>query len=207
MFILLASLLYAKEPLLTTKQEAYPNLVKLIQEWIGQLDSSTAKNIAFNNLVRLGHIAHPYLLNTLISSPHALRKKRVIEILRQAKNQACVPILLKCLENNQEDPRVRGEAAAALGMFPIPEVLATLQKYAFHGDVRIHQAASHSLCQQTMHTAIPCLISLLKHWNVNIARKAYLRLLEITHRDKAPLDFEAWQQWWAEYQDIFEEPN
>lgn len=202
---LLAGWLHAKEELVATRQEAPPILIKRIQTWIEQLDNP--KSTSFENLVRLGKIAHVYLLNALVSSASPLRKKKVIEILRQSKNPDSIPVLLKCLDNSQEDPRVRGEAATALGMFPTPEVMEALQKYAFHRDVRIHQAASHSLCQIASYSAIPHLIFLLKHWDDSIARKAYLRLLETTRRDKASLDFEAWQQWWTEYQDIFEDRN
>lgn len=200
----LASQLLGEEILIFPKMDAHPELAKRIQGWIVQLEQPNSK-VATENLIKIGKIVHSYLHRTLVSSNNLPQKKKILEIIKQNPCNDCAAPLIKCLENNQEDPRIRGESAAALELFPNPEVMAKLPKYAFNRDVRIYQSAAYTLCQFSSKSAIPYLIQLLKHWDESVVRKAHLRLLEITKRDRAPLEFAAWQQWWADYQDIFEE--
>jgi HEAT repeat protein len=204
LLLLTATHSWGKEPLIQSKLEAPPLLSRRIQVWIEELEKDSYK-AAQENLLRLGPIANPYLFQVLISPGKVVQKRRVIAILREMQHKSSVPVLLKCLENSEEDPRVREEAASALGMLPSQEVLEVLSKYAFHQDTRIYRSASYALLRSSGKTAIPYFLPLLKHWDKDVVNNAYKRLVEITGRSKAPLDFVSWQHWWNDYKDVIEE--
>lgn len=196
----------AKENLLKPKLQAHPLLAERIVSWIEQLEESPRNSTVWKNLVRIGEIANPYLFASLKSSTSAVRKQRIIEILRLMNNKSCADVLLRCLQNPNEDARVRAQAASTLGsMSPSSKILTVLGKCAMHRDVRIQNAAAYALCQFSTKAAIPHLIALLNHWDPQIKRKVYLKLLEITRRINPPQDYAHWHRWWLDYQDIFAE--
>lgn len=196
---------WGKEELLQPKREAYPVLAKRIQSWIQQLAEDNPKNPAGDNLLSVGSISYPYLFQALQSANSVTHKNRIIIVLRDIQDKNCVPVLVKCLENTKEDPRVRAEAAGALEKFPSTEVLQTLGKYAFDPDTRISRSVCYTLIGFSSKSAIPHWIQLLKHWDKEIRYKTYGRLVEATGRPKAPSEFTDWQQWWTDYKDSIEE--
>jgi hypothetical protein len=195
-------ILCAKEKLFSPELQAHPLLAKRIESWIAQLGGSESEPYMIK-LLRTGRIAEPYLLKALESDNPRI-KRQVIILLSRLKLQNCVPVLIKLLANEKEEARVREAAASALSMLPSEEVLKTLSKYAFEHDARIHRAAAYSLCRIQVSKAIPYLILLLKHWDDTIRHRAHSILVKITPRN-IPADFAAWQKWWSDYKDIFEE--
>lgn len=80
-------------------------------------------------------------------------------------------------------------------------------KLAFHSDSRIHRPAAYALCRIKDKDVIFYLISLLKHWNENLRKKAVLQLISITKNNTISKDYAVWKKWWDNHKDILDEMN
>ena len=197
---------WAKEKLIQTELQAHPLLKKRIASYIEQLNQKTTSAQAMAKLVRLGKIAAPQLLAAISATKSTTLKRHLVKIVARSRITASVPILLACLADENENPRLREAAASALEAFHSIEVLKGLCHYAFHRDARVNRSAAYALCRIINKRAIPYLIRLLKHWDAGIRHKAHNSLIKLTGRTTNP-DYELWHKWWSDYNDIFEEPR
>ncbi len=203
-FFLLLAVANAKIELYEPHFQAHPILIKRIQDWLQSLQRQEQNSMILEDLKQIGQIAYPQLKDALEKGDEKTQKK-IIEILAYLKIEDCVGILLKILQKETADPRVREAAAMALGEFKSIEILENLIRFAFHRDSRIFTSSSYALFRKPSRQSIPYLIPLLKHWDENIKNKAHLTLAQLTGQNNIPSDFASWQRWWTNYQDTFED--
>ncbi len=194
---------WAIEPLIQPTQEAPSLLKKRIQSWIQELGNDADKQ-AFPNLRRIGEIAIPQLLEGL-KTKNPTAKRKIIEILTEFYNLSFISIFHSILQNETEDPRIRETAIIALEKYNTEDVLKILQKYSTHHDTRIQRAACYTICQYNNSNSIPYLIQLLKHWDADIQNKAYNKLRDITKQNQLSPQYNTWEKWWKDYQEIWED--
>ncbi len=198
----------ASEILLRPEPIAHPLLKKRIQSWIQELGQESEPP-AGQYLRKIGPIAIPQLLEAL-QSKNPVVQRRVLEIISGFQIPAptlpkILPALTKIVDDESADPRVREAAALALGNCGTVEVLEFLLRYTDSHDARIQRGAIQAILKNTHRGAIPYWIKLLKHWNTEVRTMAYRQLVQRTKQTKLPLTYEAWNQWWTEEQDRWEE--
>ncbi|XP_055546443.1 deoxyhypusine hydroxylase [Wyeomyia smithii] len=102
----------------------------------------------FRALFTLKNIGGPNALESIEScftDDSALLKHELAYCLGQMQDKAAIPILVKVLEDVQQEPMVRHEAAEALGAIGSPEVEAVLTKYSTDPVVEVAETCEIAL--------------------------------------------------------------
>ena len=148
-FLFFFSFLEAQEKLLKPEFQAHYLLEKKIQTWIKQLEKNPEDEKVKANLLKIGAIAGPYLLSAMQSN-EMMFKRQIIDILSSLKIKKAEPLLVQCLMDEKENPRVREAAASSLEIFRSAHAMQALSKLSFDKDARIHRAASYALDRKSV---------------------------------------------------------
>ncbi|MDI6751898.1 MAG: HEAT repeat domain-containing protein [bacterium] len=97
-------------------------------------------------LTFIGTPAAPYLLKeTLNKERNILSRMVYIQILAGIENKESVPCLIEILSNDEEDERLRAQAASALGILKDKRAIPQLKKALLGENKKIAQLAKETL--------------------------------------------------------------
>jgi hypothetical protein len=175
---------------------------------ISMLGSRTTRSFALRGLRRLNTVRARQTLAEIVkeTAGYSTDKEQAIQFLSEMGDKKYFPLLLEEAEkhppNQGRDDRL---AAARLGG---EEAMPFVNSLLTNPNAFLHGYGVMALSETGSRRAVPLLIDLLRHPNVDVGRLASKGLIELTHRsplkadqrysDSPSGDYAAWIRWWIQ---------